>query len=247
MREQNDNFEEENTLDMSPEAVKKRKIIKQVKIWGSVAGFLILILICIFIIRPAKTVSFSNGSGPKVESQTIGLSGYIQEPVVKDYKYHTFEGWYLRSDYSGSPVDFTTYKFKKSTTLFGKWGYISYSVKYMDEDGNEIENVTDNPTSYSVKHEGTEEEINAYHEKLRQTYIDRYGIQNINKYAMEITQKVESYRKGLNSGTINLVHPTKTNSNGVEFEGVWKDKDGNVVESLNCTEPQDLVLYASFN
>ena len=45
--------------DMSPKAIKKRKIVRNVKIWGGIVGFLVLILICIFIIQPAKTVTFN--------------------------------------------------------------------------------------------------------------------------------------------------------------------------------------------
>ncbi len=239
--------------DMSPKAIKKRKIVRNVKIWGGIVGFLVLILICIFIIQPAKTVTFNSGIGTKVESQTINLlTGHIKEPNNPTSKYCTFEGWYIRDDFSGSSVDFDTFKFTKDTTLFAKWHYNKYNITYYEknEDTNEWVEIysLDNPNYYTVKHEATKEELDDYHEQLRKQYIEEYGT-NIDKYAGEIMDKLTEYKNNLQKGSLTLISPTKTIA-GTKYTSVWKNNpnnEGDSITTISCLEPIELSLYCYYN
>lgn len=82
---------------------------------------------------PYYTVSFETNGGDALVSYKTGL---IQTSPDISREGYVFAGWYVTSDFSGSPVSFP-YKVTKPITLYAKW-LATYQVTFVANGGSEI-------------------------------------------------------------------------------------------------------------
>ena len=87
---------------------------------------------------PSYTVTFDTDGGSAVASQTVEKYKKATAPENPTKSGFVFEGWYTSKDYS-TLFDWNT-QITANTTVYAKWSAktLSYTVKYVDEDGNDV-------------------------------------------------------------------------------------------------------------
>ncbi len=242
--------------DAPEEFTKKRKLV----LWSSVIGLVLLILAVIFLFTSQKSVTFIyRNDVQNQEAYTINMKTGILDEIPDDpnRSYFTFDGWFLDSKCSNptnglDEEDLKSYKFSKikNTTLYAKWSPIEYTIEY-DLVGNKSiyaakikKSVTNtNVTSYMVKHEPTETEINDYIEKIRTVNPTKYVTNPLaSKYVQEA---MTLYNDDCIKGSIKLKSLDGSNVSGANLEfDHWEDSDGNTIESISKLEPKNYQLKA---
>ena len=132
------------------------KTVKNIKLYGALAVFVILVVIIIFNFRPAKYVSCITFLGNDIKINYV--DGKLDLPSDEEIKRlgYTFEGWYTTDAFTEeyNPDTFTGKK------LYAKYERIVYSIEYYDLSSNDFEDERTasngvliwNPDSFFIKY-----------------------------------------------------------------------------------------------
>lgn len=197
------------------------------------------------------TVSFETNGGDAVASYKTGV---IQSPPDTSRTGYVFEGWYTKSDFSGSPVLFP-YTVTKPITLYAKW-LATYEVTFVTNGGSEI-------ASFRAA------QLSTYPESVRDGYslagwYTDAALTHIVEFPFNLIADITLYAKWQPVYTVNFVvnggssvatkqtgnireSPVSTKSNA-SLEGWYLDADflpANKV-SFPYTVTGDVTLYAKW-
>ena len=210
-------------------------------------------------------VNFRANGGTLVALQEIDMGETLTEPTTTRTHYN-FMGWYETSDFSGTAVDFATFKPEADTTLYAKWELEKLTVAFdSGEGGSSVasQSVTyglaasepAEPTKTGYTFSGWYLNNTAYNFNTAVTEaitltarwtISRYTVMfNTNGGSNVASQTVEHGSKA----TQPSANPTRT---GFNFGGWYKSDDGGTTlysESydFNSAVTGDMVLYAKWN
>ena len=210
-------------------------------------------------------VNFRANGGTLVALQEIDMGETLTEPTTTRTHYN-FMGWYTTSDFSGTAVDFATFKPEADTTLYAKWELEKLTVAFdSGEGGSSVasQSVTyglaasepAEPTKTGYTFSGWYLNNTAYNFNTAVTEaitltarwtISRYSVMfNTNGGSSVSSQTVEHGSKATQPSS----SPTRT---GFNFGGWYKSDDGGTTlysESydFNSAVTGDMVLYAKWN
>ena len=192
-----------NNNQINNENTAPRKVQKKV-IWISLAGVVILILACIFLFKSPHKVTFVTNSPsasikPEIIDPETGQISFPKDPTRNGFY---FTGWYTDKELTNK-WDIEHDKFAKknsltglyekengkfkvqNTTLYAGWEVDVIEIIYELDGG---ENSTNNPLSYSIKHEPTDRDIEqygTYDKACEYTLADKVTLENPTKEGYE--------------------------------------------------------------
>lgn len=98
------------------------------------------------------TVTYVDKNGFASGKTTVESGSNLSLSVNPQHGYK-FDGWYLNSDFSGSPVTELT-NIKTDITVYAKWTLISYTVNFMEKQGNttvKVPEMNPNPLTFTIE------------------------------------------------------------------------------------------------
>jgi uncharacterized repeat protein (TIGR02543 family) len=209
------------------------------------------------------TISFDTYGGSTMDDVTTSFGSYITVDAPSRNGYE-FDGWTL----NGSDIDVNTYVFFASCTLKAKWKKVTYTIKYVLDDGT---NDVSNPYEYDIETDDiTLADAKKPYYEFEGWYTDSkftnridsirkgsYGDLNLYaKYSVKEYTVTYNLDDGTNadgnpskynhySDTITLSDPTKE---GYSFKGWYRESTfENRVTSIPTGSEGDITLYAKWD
>lgn len=237
---------------------KRKKII----LFSSLGGFVLFILLIIFVFSTPTKVEFyfQDGANTAVRYVVNNKTKLLEDgPKDPTRYYYDFGGWYYNADTTKGEGYFNNndnkslleHKFteSKKIVLYARWVAHDYIVTYNCKGNANFNNqVTSNlasrntnPSSYTVKHTLSTYERNTYADYLRSIDPNKYV--NDKNAQNNLTSAIELYVNETQKPTIVLYPLTQA---GWTFIG-WFDDNDNQIENLDRLDPKNLNLTARWS
>ncbi len=98
---------------------------------------LLFLTACTEDVKETYTITFESNGGTSIEDIEIVKGNLLSEPSTPTKEGNSFAGWYQSEDLI-TVFDFAS-EVNKDITLYAKWNYNSYSLKFVDEDGTVLQ------------------------------------------------------------------------------------------------------------